>query len=553
MDIVKAALLALNGLLACWLLLSMRRARQERVRRLAVEPADSDDAGFIDLLNDITATALRAPDLGTLVQNLADRMALLIGADGCYITFWDGERRLTKPMAAYGPLKDSYPKTTLPAGRRTFTQSLVEVGRTIVIPDTAASSYLSKDVASIFPAKSMIGLPMESDGQVFGAIMIGFDAPHEFSQVEIARCERGARHVSFAVAKLRLLEEEKRRSGELAALNRIGLAIGAGLNSDEVIHSIFVQCRQIIDIDIFYLALYDDATKIMSFPVFFDEGALIPVNSVDLGSSRGLASVIIETKRSLFIADTEDQAVMADYPMIVLSDVPPRSFIGVPLLVRDKVIGVLSAQSRRPNAYVQRHVRLLETIAAQSAVALENARLYEEVKRLSTMDALTGIYNFRSLFELGPREFAKARRTGRPLAALFLDVDHFRNFNARFGHAVGNVVLAGVAEAARGKLRDIDFFARYGGEEFVALLPEAGMDDAAAAAERVRAAVEAAAFSSHDGASLSVTVSVGVAILIPDMRDLEDLLDAANAAERKAKDLGRNRVVRADSESMGGR
>ena len=65
--------------------------------------------------------------------------------------------------------------------------------------------------------------------------------------------------------------------------------------------------------------------------------------------------------------------------------------------------------------------------------------------------------------------------------------------------------------------------------------------------------MEAAAFSSHDGASLSVTVSVGVAILQPDMRDLEDLLDAANAAERKAKELGRNKVVRADSESMGGR
>lgn len=503
----------------------------------------TSDTAFIHLLNDLTEAMLDSGDLGTMLQSLADRMSSVINADGCYITSWDAERGTTTPMAAYGPQRTKYRNFTMVPGERTLTQAIAEVGHTLVVEDALNTEYVSPRIASAFPARSLLGLPLLSNGEVLGAIIISFDTYHHFTNEEIVRSEHAARHVSFAVATRRLLEAEKQRSEELSALNQIGMAINSGLDFNQVLLTILDQCRVIIELDSFYLALYDEEHDLLSFPLFCDNGAIIDFDPVALGLRPGLSGHVIKSRTSLYIPDTLAPGLDAGYGTVRTGGSPSRSYIGVPLIYHDKVLGVMSVQSLQPKAYDSRQIRLLETIAAQSSIAIENARLYDELRRLSVTDGLTGIFNYRSLMELGTMEFAKAQRLDRPLSLVFLDIDHFRDFNNLHGHATGNSVLVAVVDKIRSCTRGIDLFARFGGEEFVIILPETPQSEALPVAERVRNSVEALRIPVPCHAEgLSVTISLGLASMQRHQSRFQDLLEAANTAERLAKQNGRNRV-----------
>ena len=505
--------------------------------------AITSDTAFIRLLTDLTEAMLDTRDLGSMLQSLADRMSSVIGADGCYITSWDPERGTTTPMAAYGPQRSIYRKFALVPGERTLTQAIAEAGHTLVVEDALNTEYVSPRIAAAFPARSLLGLPMLSNGEVLGAIIISFDTHHHFTRQEVARSELAARHVSFAVATMRLLEAEKQRSEELLALNHIGMAINSGLDFNQVVLTILEQCRGIIELDTFYLALYDEEQDRLSFPLFCDNGTIIPFDPVGLGLHPGLSGHVIQTRSSLYVPDTLAPGLDASYGIVRTGGSPSRSYIGVPLIYRDRVLGVMSVQSLQPNAYDSRQIRLLETIAAQSAIAIENAKLYNELRRLSVTDGLTGIFNYRSLMELGIMEFAKTQRLDRPLSLAFLDIDHFRDFNNLHGHATGNEVLVAVVDRILTCIRGIDLFARYGGEEFVIILPETPQATALLVAERVRNSVENLRIPvSGHAEDLSVTISLGLASIQPYHTRFQELLESANTAERLAKQNGRNRV-----------
>jgi diguanylate cyclase (GGDEF)-like protein len=184
---------------------------------------------------------------------------------------------------------------------------------------------------------------------------------------------------------------------------------------------------------------------------------------------------------------------------------------------------------------------LLERISVHAAIAIENARLYAAEQRLAIVDELTGIYNYRGLKELGAREVVRARRFNHPLSLLFFDIDDFRNFNNKYSHATGNIILQTLVQRCHRILRSVDVFTRFGGDEFVALLPETDLTSAKAVARRVVDEIAAAKIPTPHG-DLSVTVSIGVTTLTSNTIDLDDLIDRANHAEHQSK-RGRKSIV----------
>ena len=175
----------------------------------------------------------------------------------------------------------------------------------------------------------------------------------------------------------------------------------------------------------------------------------------------------------------------------------------------------------------------------QSETALRNA--LEEVERLAITDSLTSLYNRRHLFELADREFQRARRYRLPLAVMMVDIDEFKRVNDTYGHAIGDQVLQRVAECCRKELRGVDVIGRYGGDEFVALLPETGLSAACQVAERLRKTVAERVLDTKAG-RVTVTVSLGIAVLDDDHLTPETLLDHADQSLYRAKQNGRNRV-----------
>lgn len=196
----------------------------------------------------------------------------------------------------------------------------------------------------------------------------------------------------------------------------------------------------------------------------------------------------------------------------------------VPLRYHDRILGVLACVSTRP--FDAADFELLGALADQAAVAIENARLFKQVDKLSKTDPLTGLSNRRQLELDLAREFAAAQR-GRRLIAVLFDVNDFKDYNDRFGHLAGDEVLRMFGEVLSSETRVMNPAARYGGDEFVALLTDTDARGAQLFAERVRLHFSQAVARLR---RRTLSVSAGVAHFTPDMASPDELIDAADRA-----------------------
>jgi diguanylate cyclase (GGDEF)-like protein len=182
-------------------------------------------------------------------------------------------------------------------------------------------------------------------------------------------------------------------------------------------------------------------------------------------------------------------------------------------------------------------------LMARLSVGERLTKQRREIEKQAAHDPLTGLHNRRLFEERLNHEFERARRYGRPLSVLMVDVDNFKKINDQHGHQCGDVVLKRVAQAIAERTRKSDISARYGGEEFVVLLPEIALDGALLAAEKLRQAIGALGFEADTVGSFPVTVSVGVASTSARRyADGEAVVKDADLALYKAKGAGKNRV-----------
>jgi len=171
-----------------------------------------------------------------------------------------------------------------------------------------------------------------------------------------------------------------------------------------------------------------------------------------------------------------------------------------------------------------------------------------ELDRLAHSDPLTGAANRRHFFVVGASEWTRAKRHGRALSVLMIDVDHFKAVNDTHGHGVGDETLKSLTIAFRSGLRDCDLMARVGGEEFAVLLAEIDLAAAQVVAERLRQKAADLVVPNGDGGHLSVTISIGVASLCPDDLSLDDVVRRADRSLYVAKTGGRNQVIGSEQE-----
>ena len=225
-----------------------------------------------------------------------------------------------------------------------------------------------------------------------------------------------------------------------------------------------------------------------------------------------------------------------------LGDAPMVDTICLPLTAQQETLGLLYFEP----------VSLGETIAdvpdirlrmlsENIGLALANMRLRDALREMAMADPLTGLANRRRLDAVLKHELAEAERLNEPISCLMIDVDHFKQFNDRFGHDAGDSVLREVGSTLRDLTRDDKAAFRYGGEEFVLLLPGIGPDAALARADKIRERISDLRIQYGNEALGPITVSIGVASL-PEHCGAEDLVKMADSALRHAKSSGRNRV-----------
>jgi diguanylate cyclase (GGDEF)-like protein len=385
---------------------------------------------------------------------------------------------------------------------------------------------------------SVMAVPMRLGGEITGMLSVQSFQPDAYRAVDQEALELMATQAAITLNNARLFEATHRQLEELRILNDVSSAGAAAIQED----SLLEQATQLIGAslfpDNFGILLVDEARGVLLVHQAYrglPTGQLGRNDEITVQIGEGICGAVALTGEPRRIPDvTQEPAYLNRVPGMI-------SELCVPIKIGKRVIGVVNAESKKPDAYSEADERLLVTFASQLATAIAKVRLFEEVKELSITDPLTGLYNRRHFFEQAEREFARAKRYLRPLAAVMLDLDRFKRVNDTYGHAVGDQVLQAVARICRRELRKIDILARYGGEEFIALLPESELPEAGQVAQRLCDRVAAATFDTNAG-PVKLTVSLGIAGLDQNCADLDELLRRADHALYAAKQAGRNRT-----------
>lgn len=226
---------------------------------------------------------------------------------------------------------------------------------------------------------------------------------------------------------------------------------------------------------------------------------------------------------------------------------PVRSWLGSPIYAHGQVLAFFSLDKLEPNFYREEHAHKLEMFASHAALAMVNARLFQEIQRLAITDTLTGLYNRRYFFERACQEFTRSWRYHHPLTLVMLDLDHFKSVNDTYGHLAGDLVLQTISRLVLQTVRKIDLVARFGGEEIILLLPETAPQAGERLAERLRQKIAATRIALNNY-SISITASFGVCGGKPansnlePQQEIERLIELADQALYQAKQGGRNQV-----------
>jgi len=360
------------------------------------------------------------------------------------------------------------------------------------------------------------------------------------------------------------------RPERLSSILKVGMRLAAERNLDRLLAMIIDETTAVMNAERSSLFLIDAAKGEMWAKIA--QG--VDVVEIRFPVGIGIAGAVGKTGEIINIPDAYQDARF-NPAFDKKTGFRTRSILCVPLrnIVGD-TIGAIQVLNKRSGMFERDDEALLTALAAQAAVAIDNADLYRKLselnlslenkvrertselvranERLSTLnkeleeisikDGLTKVFNRQHCMERIKQEVKRANRYGTPVSLLMFDIDDFKLINDTWGHQAGDAVLVSFAGLIQDGLRETDLFARYGGEEFCLIAMAMDLAEAELFAGRMRQKVEAAEFS-HQGTCLKVTVSIGVSAWMPEIKEnFDELLRRADEALYLAKEQGRNRV-----------
>lgn len=268
------------------------------------------------------------------------------------------------------------------------------------------------------------------------------------------------------------------------------------------------------------------------------EEAINVLEHVSFALGEGIAGQVAVTGEAVICNDTRSDRRFKTYRFQEM-DRRIWNMICIPLKAEDQVLGVISLDNKT-GGFQEADLELVQRLANQIAIAIENAELYER----SIVDGLTGLYIRRYFEDSLDHELKRAERFEMKTSLLMFDIDHFKRFNDSYGHQVGDWVIQKVAHVAHESIRDgVDMAARYGGEEFAIIMPDTDLEEAYCVGERIREAIEQS-FVFHEGHKLTITVSLGCAEYPLQAQDKKELIRFADTALYASKHRGRNQTTR---------
>ena len=376
-------------------------------------------------------------------------------------------------------------------------------------------------------------MPLISRERLIGILVLDKKESGRYSLEDLRLLEEVTDQVAVSMEKEYLRERLREREEELSVINRCSAIITSSLDIQEIYGSFIGELKKVVDIDWAAITLIE-ASHINILALYSEIGSAWKLGERVPLRGTGTECVALN-KQAVLEPDLAQggQFVTAKYH----HRQGIRSIAYLPLIVKGVVFGSFVVASCEPNAYSQRHATLLEQLAYQIAMSIENSRLYAEAEERARIDDLTDLLNRRSLDELMATEINRHSRYGGVFSLIILDLDGFKAFNDNYGHPAGDKLLKEIGVVLKATVRSTDQAFRYGGDEFAVLLPNTPIDAATQVADRIRRKVASKPKAGH----IAITASLGLANWPADGVTAEEIVNAADTALYRAKREGGNR------------
>lgn len=503
-----------------------RRALELAVLHQVVE-ADSSASSADEWIRQITrilASTLYPEDVGFL--------------------FVEEDGRVLRPHPSYHGIGPNPERITIPMGQG-ITGTVAQEGRAILSRNVQADSRFLQVAPNV---AAELCVPVRVEGQIVGVLNVETRRAGALTQEDVHLMATIADHVGTVLARERVLASERAARRKAESLEHVAAVLNSTLEREELLGRVLDELNRLVPSDSTSVQLLEGETlRIVAGRGFRNPAEVI-------GKSLPLTEdvpnlIVIRDRRPLIVDDVHrSYTTFWDRPKE-----GTRSWLGVPLVSRGKVIGMIALDRYAVNTFTQSEAETALAFANHVAIALENAGRYAETLQQAMTDDLTGLYNRRYFDQELKREVVRSQRYHHPFCLVMTDLDDFKRYNDQYGHPVGDQFLKELAEVMRRVMRPTDTLTRYGGEEFALILPETDASGAMQLAERLRKAVETHRFVAPEtGEPCRVTLSLGVAAYPLHATDARGLIQAADQALLWAKQTKNRAVLFGSWEEPGG-
>ncbi len=392
------------------------------------------------------------------------------------------------------------------------------------------------------PARSLVCVPMDHDNRTIGVLSAQRYGANAYTEADAKVLRAFADQSALTIHNASLFAESQRKVEQLAVLNQVARIVSSTIEISRLLDLIYGEVRRILAADSYYVALIDEEKQTLSIEVMVDEGKRFERTELPIGDN--LASLVVRARAPLLLRNVAEQAPrFGATPSWLGNPKSSASWLGVPMATSEHLLGLLAVGSYQVEAFDESDQEILQSVATQAAIAIDNARHHAEVERRAQHDSLTDALNHGYFLVRLREEVERAEKSQTLLSLIMLDIDHFKQYNDSFGHLAGDTILREIVQVAARIVKNTDLVGRWGGEEFVIALPGCDKASARQVAERIRKMLREVKLEASQGRTVPVpTVSQGIATFPEDARSPFALVDLADVCLYKAKARGRDQT-----------
>ncbi|MEW6402915.1 MAG: sensor domain-containing diguanylate cyclase [Chloroflexota bacterium] len=365
-----------------------------------------------------------------------------------------------------------------------------------------------------------------------------------FDEIEFIR--QWVRYLSLAIVACISVETiqqlkyiSRQQINRLEIVNEFSRQIASTLDVQQVTTLLNAAIQNALEADTYYVGMVEGDEIYLH--LFYDDGEYF--TDVRAKMEGTLSGWVIAHQQGLFLPDLRRDVTLAGVRTVIIGKQRTSlSWMGVPMQ-GEFTNGVIAIASYRPNAFSRADMELLSNMAQRAALALDNAFRHTMVEEQTHMDSLTEVYNHGYFIKVLKEQAQAALETKQPLSLIMLDIDHFKQYNDRYGHLAGDEILKKLCETIRRHVKRKDAIGRWGGEEFAISLPNTDGTQALHVADRIRQTMATLNLKNYNEETIPIpTVSQGIAEFPGEANEIFKLIDLADHRLYIAKERGRDQI-----------